>query len=130
VRHTKESQKCCLLAYVSQPHPSLKASEVLILHIVIHLSHMLPSSSIAVLQNAQALLPSNDSIKSIKIEIVFNLSYVSNYLSLRLFSMVMTLTETFCHLNVERAIMGRSTATIYRPFTRTIDMPSTFAKER
>jgi hypothetical protein len=41
----------------------------------------------------------------------------------------MTFTETFCHLNVERTIMGRSTTTIYRPFTRTIDMPSTFAKE-
>jgi hypothetical protein len=79
--NTKESRKCCLLGYVSQPHPSLKASEVLILYILIHLSHMLPSSLIAVLQNAQALLPSNDSIEYIKIEIVFNLFYVGNYLS-------------------------------------------------
>jgi hypothetical protein len=48
----------------------------------------------------------------------------------KLFSIVMTFTETFCHLNVEGTIMGRSTTTIYRPFTRTIYMPSTFAKER
>lgn len=69
----------------------------------------------------------------INVEIIFNLFYLSSYLLLplsKLFSIVMAFTETFCHLNVEGTIMGRSTTTIYRPFTRTIYMPSTFAKER
>jgi hypothetical protein len=59
---TKESRKSCLFGYASQPHPSLRASEVLILYIIIHLSHILPSLSIAVLQNEQILLSLNDSI--------------------------------------------------------------------